>query len=114
MDDEELIFLIRNSKNAIKFNILYSGYWSSLYKSQSEADLALCCILAFWTCRNATQIDSIFRSSGLYREKWDEKRGVFTYGIITIKKAIEYCSSEYEPKLSGGNGKWHPLYPTNK
>ena len=39
------------------------------YASQSEADLALCSHLAFWTGRTRARIDRLFRSSGLYREE---------------------------------------------
>jgi putative DNA primase/helicase len=43
-------------------------------------------------------MDRIFRSSGLYRKKWDEKRGAKTYGEKTIGKAIASCSDVYEPR----------------
>jgi len=34
--------------------------------------MALCCLLAFWTGGDRTQMDHLFRQSGLLREKWDE------------------------------------------
>ncbi len=58
------------------------------YSSQSEADLALCSILAFWTGKDSEWIDRLFRKSGLMRGKWDEYRGDQTYGQLTIAKAI--------------------------
>lgn len=73
-----------------KFSSLYSGKWKELYNSQSEADIALCEILAFWTDRDIEVIDRIFRSSGLYRSKWDEKHGAQTYGEKTILNAARY------------------------
>lgn len=66
---------------------LYNGDVGS-YPSQSEADLALCSMVARRT-DDAQVIDGIFRASGLMRDKWDEQRGEQTYGQITINKALE-------------------------
>lgn len=98
LSDTEIIDKARNSKNGIAFAALYEGNWEGLgFPSQSEADLAFCNLLAFWTGRNPTQMDRIFRSSGLMRAKWDKKRGADTYGNITIGKACAACSECYEP-----------------
>jgi putative DNA primase/helicase len=98
MADIEVIDKARNCKTGYLFNMLYSGSWQGAYSSQSEADIALCNQLAFWTQRNEAQMDRIFRSSGLMRKKWDEKRGSMTYGAITIGKACANCVEVYEPK----------------
>ena len=98
MSDAEVIDKARSCKTGGLFNILYSGNWQGAYPSQSEADLALCNQLAFWTQRNSEQMDRIFRASGLMRDKWDERRGGSTYGAITIGKAIASCVDVYEPK----------------
>lgn len=98
MDDREIIDKARNCRSGELFNMLYSGNWQSLYSSQSEADLALCNQLAFWTQKNEEQMDRIFRSSGLMRPKWDSKRAGTTYGSITIGKACANCVDVYEPK----------------
>ena len=66
-----------------KFPALFSGDWSE-YGSQSEADLALCKNLAFWTNNDPEAIDRIFRRSGLYRAKWERQ----DYSSRTIGKAI--------------------------
>ncbi|HCJ37865.1 MAG TPA: DNA primase [Erysipelotrichaceae bacterium] len=97
LDDQEIIDKARNCKNGQLFNMLYTGQWEGIYPSQSEADLALCNHLAFWTGRNHAQIDRIFRSSGLYRKKWDTKRGADTYGNMTISRACANCIECYEP-----------------
>lgn len=60
--------------------------------------MALCSSLAFWTGRNAEQMDRLFRRSGLMREKWDRPQSGTTYGAITIQNAIQGCTSVYEPK----------------
>ena len=98
LEDFEVIDRARHCKSGALFNMLYSGQWEGLYPSQSEADLVLCNHLAFWTGRNEVQMDRIFRSSGLMREKWDKRRGTDTYGAITIGKAIASCVDVYEPQ----------------
>lgn len=98
MDDNEIVDKARNCRTGSLFQLLYSGNWQGVYNSQSEADLALCNHLAFWTQKDAAQIDRIFRTSGLYRDKWDSKRGAYTYGETTIQKAITNCVEVYEPK----------------
>ena len=96
LTDDEVIRKINESRNANLFNCLYYGSWEGIYKSQSEADLGLCNILAFWCGKNKYQIDRIFRNSQLFRDKWDEKRGDLTYGEITINKAIESVKNIYQ------------------
>ena len=99
LDDSEIVEKARNCKTGALFQLLYSGNWQGLYSSQSEADLSLCNQLAFWTQKDAAQMDRIFRTSGLMRPKWDRKRGTYTYGEMTIEKAIAACSEVYEPKI---------------
>ena len=99
MSDEELIDRARNCKTGAAFQFLYGGAWQGIYHSQSEADLAFCNQLAFWTQRDAARMDRIFRTSGLMRPKWDTRRGEYTYGQLTIEKAIAACTSVYEPKI---------------
>ena len=101
MDDQEVIDKARNCKTGGLFSMLYSGNWQGVYTSQSEADLALCNQLAFWTQKNADQMDRIFRSSGLMRDKWNRKIGDQTYGQLTIGKAIANCMDVYEPRKYG-------------
>ena len=98
LDDAEIIDKARACKSGSLFTMLYSGQWEGLFPSQSEADIALCNQLAFWTGRNAAQMDRIFRTSGLYRKKWDKKRGADTYGNKTIEKACASCTDVYEPE----------------
>lgn len=97
MDDQEIIDKARNCRSGYLFNMLYQGNWQGVYSSQSEADLALCNQLAFWTQKNEEQMNRIFRTSGLMRPKWDEKRAGRTYGAITIAKACAGTKDVYEP-----------------
>lgn len=94
---DEILRAAANSKNGAKFKALYSGDWSG-YSSQSEADIALCNMLAFWTGCDAQKMDAMFRASGLMREKWDRKQSGSTYGTLTVQKAIAGCTEVYRGK----------------
>lgn len=100
LTDEEVLEKIEQSQSNKLFSSLYYGLWESLYPSQSEADMSLCSILAFWCCRDIAQMDRIFRSSKLYRDKWDKKRGALTYGEITLKNAVDKCKDVYTPAFN--------------
>lgn len=93
---DEIVKTAKKSKNGEKFSALYNGDISG-YSSQSEADLSLCNMLAFWTGCDVDKMDSIFRSSGLMRDKWDRQQSGTTYGAITISKAIAGCQTVYTP-----------------
>ena len=84
----EVTARIKASPQSAKFEALMRGNTTG-YGSQSEADLALCAVIAFWSQENAV-IDSIFRTSGLMRAKWDKKHRAdgSTYGQMTIKEAL--------------------------
>src|SRR6185312_1152894 len=62
--DEVIIERAANADNGIKFSDLFSGSWNTYYPSQSEADLALINIIAFYT-QNRNQIKRIFHKSDL-------------------------------------------------
>ncbi|MBQ1777865.1 MAG: hypothetical protein IIZ93_06880 [Acidaminococcaceae bacterium] len=95
--DDELLNLARNSKNGILFANLYAGNWQGHYGSQSEADMAFCSLLAFWFGRDKQRMDTVFRQSGLMRDKWDRKQSGSTYGSLTLDKAIADCREVYTP-----------------
>lgn len=94
LDDGALIDKALGAKNGADFSALWNGDYGQ-YGTHSEADFALCVHLAFWTAKNPERMDRLFRQSGLYRPKWDKKRGGRTYGEITIAKAAEFCSEAY-------------------
>jgi hypothetical protein len=85
-DDRDLLALAGHAKNGADFDALYRGQHS--YGSQSEADLALCNMLAFWFGPDLARIDRAFRGSGLMRPKWDTTRGETSYGAQTIETAL--------------------------
>ncbi|MCO4346569.1 phage/plasmid primase, P4 family [Staphylococcus agnetis] len=100
---EQIIDIAKKSKNGLRFTTLFEGDWSQFYNSQSEADLAFCNDLAFWTARDLHKMDEIFRKSVLYRDKWDNTHGDDTYGNQTINKAIDGCQNEFIPEVSPDN-----------
>ena len=91
----EVIERIRASRQSAKFEALMRGNTTG-YGSQSEADLALCSVIAFWSQETAA-IDAVFRQSGLMRAKWDERhRGDgSTYGQMTIEEALSGSRETY-------------------
>src|SRR5215207_10383026 len=93
--DSELIQKALGASNAEKFRRLWAGDISG-YTSTSEADQALCSLLTFWTGPDSDRIDTLFRQSGLYREKWERA----DYRERTISKALENRTEFYEPGRS--------------
>lgn len=95
IDDVELLHIMFNSKNGQTIKRLFNGDTSQYNGDHSSADQALCNHLAFFTAKNARRMDTLFRQSSLYRDKWDRKTGTSTYGQITIQEAIDKTSSTY-------------------
>jgi putative DNA primase/helicase len=93
IEDDEILVKACAARNGEKFQRLWKGdttdYASNGNAGQSEADLGLCALIAFWT-RVPEQIDRLFRRSDLMRPKWDETRGDETYGAMTIRKALAF------------------------
>jgi putative DNA primase/helicase len=87
--DDDIIRIAGRARNADKVIALLRGDIAG-YPSQSEADAALCAALAFYT-KDPAQIDRIFKRSGLYRPKWDQKHrsNGATYGTVTIERALQ-------------------------
>lgn len=80
----ELVYLLCSQIHDAKFRALWLGNKSG-YKSQSEADQALCDRLARLLKNNGEKIDAAFRMSGLTREKWTTRAD---YRERTIARAI--------------------------
>ncbi|EUJ34169.1 phage/plasmid primase, P4 family, partial [Brochothrix campestris] len=98
LTESEVIEKALRSKTGKRFELCLNGGWDAFYSSQSEADLAFANDLAFWSGRDFSVMDSIFRSSSLMREKWDSKRKNTTYGTELLNKAIFECRNIYQPK----------------
>ena len=96
LEDAVLLEKARKAKNGADFERLFSGDTSG-YPSASEADLALCSHLAFWTGGDEAQMDRLFRQAGLMREKWERpmRAGGETYGEHTLAKAAAAATEVY-------------------
>jgi len=95
---DDIIRIATNSKNGMRFKMFLDGGWEQFYPSQSEADMAFANDLAFWSNRDFSKMDSIFRSSSLFREKWDRPQNNSTYGVETLNVAINDCMNAFVPK----------------
>jgi len=100
LSDQEIIEKATEAENGEKFRRLWNGDKSD-YASGSEADQALCSLLAFWTGPEPERIDALFRQTGLYRKKWDRA----DYRNRTISKSLEgrtaFYGSESKAMLKG-------------
>ena len=90
-EDFDLICFLRKQKNGEKFKKLFDQGDFSDYGSQSEADAALCALIAFRTGNDPERIDQIFRSSALYRQKWERE----DYRTATIQFGIDACGGQF-------------------
>lgn len=97
LDDDQVLKLMFGAKNGAKSHRLFDGDYSG-YDSQSEADLALCGILRFFTRGNVAQMQRLFRRSGLMRPKWCDLHGEQTYGEGTIAASLAKGGPLYVPR----------------
>jgi hypothetical protein len=102
--DAELIEMASHAANGAKFKALWVGDTAG-YPSESEADLALASMLAFWTGPNPAHIESLMRQSGVKRAKWDEHK---TYLADTIAKAMEGRTGFYGVPSAASD--WGPSF----
>jgi putative DNA primase/helicase len=84
LSDKKIIEKASIANNGGKFRRLWAGDTSG-YASDSEADLALCSILAFWVGPDEQCIDRLFRLSARCREKWTRRAD---YRERTFKLAL--------------------------
>jgi len=99
--DQELIKMALSAKNGAKFQRLFNGDTSLYGGDDSAADQAICGQLAFWCGPDPDRIDRIFRTSKLYRDKWERR----DYRNATISNAISSCTEFYKhASLTGGSG----------
>jgi putative DNA primase/helicase len=92
LPDRELLERIFRSKNGREVEALFNGL-SNRHPSGSEADLALCSHLAFWTGGDVHAIDRLFRQSALFDRKWEDRAD---YREMTINRSLER-SAFYDP-----------------
>jgi hypothetical protein len=99
--DAELIARAKAARNGEKFGRLWAGDWDG-YDSPSEADLALCNILLYWTRGDLERVERLFGQSELgKRAKWTERED---YRRLTLDEALRGASWQ-------SNGQGHPSAP---
>lgn len=101
LSNAELWEKMFRSANGLTIRSLFDG--QLINGDHSSTDLSLCNHLAFYTNRDALRVDSMFRESGLYRDKWDKQHSSNgqTYGEMTIERALQSTHNtiaDYQPK----------------
>lgn len=95
-EDTELLEKAFAAKNGGKLKRVFEGDCSG-YKSQSEAEMALANMLAFWSGPDPIRLESLMRQSALVRDKWDTQRGSSTYIADTVANALDGQTKFYSP-----------------
>jgi primase-polymerase (primpol)-like protein len=87
LSDEAIIARALGARNGWRFERLWRGDASG-YPTHSEADLALCAMLAYWCDGDPVTMENLFSRSGLCREKWlarpDYRRRTILRALITV------------------------------
>ena len=86
----EIVTRAQQTRDGEKFKSLWRRQ-DDEYESTSEADLAFCSILAFWTGGDAEKIDALFRASERMRDKWERA----DYRNTTILRALRQVKKFY-------------------
>lgn len=98
LDDQALLdkAMNPNASAGRDFAALWRGDISAYGSDDSRGDFNLARHLAFWTGGDAPRIERLMRSSGLMREKFDQRDGRYgTYLLRTIEKAVYYNAGRY-------------------
>lgn len=93
LEPDKIIKIAQKGKNGNLFTKLWTGNVPE--GDRSAYDLALCNILAFYCGGDYHKIDTMFRQSGLMRDKWEKRED---YRRRTIQKAIDDCRDFYTEK----------------
>jgi len=91
VEDEVVLERAFAARNGATIERLFAGDVNG-YATQSEAELALCSLLAFWTGPDPARLDRFFRASRLMRPKWERE----DYRTRTLSLAIQGCSEFYD------------------
>ena len=113
LDDLAIIDKAHGARNRAIFAALWRGDVTIYGGDESRADYHLCRHLAFWTGKDPARIDRLFRQSGLYREKWDNRHAADgrTYGEMTIGAALDATPNSYTaptPRPARPTSNGHP------
>lgn len=95
IDDTELLERMFNASNGADIKALYDGDVLRYGKDLSKADMGLLAHFAFWTNRNAEQMERLWMASPLgMREKTQER---LDYRVRSVKAAIANCKEGFVP-----------------
>lgn len=95
LSDADVLAKMFESKNGERIESLYNGNLSGHKNDSSSGDSALCNHLAFWSGKDAGQIERLWMASPLgKREKTQTRKD---YRDRTIKDAIKKCKEVYTP-----------------
>ena len=98
IDDNAVIRHAKYAANGAAFRLLWDGSTIGYNGDESAADLALMNLLAFWTSKNAAQMERLFSQSALgQRDKWTDRPD---YRDRTIQKSISDCRDIYQGHVS--------------
>jgi hypothetical protein len=92
-----------------RFQKLMAGDMSHYNGDHSAADFALCILLAKMYGCNAIKIDTEFRKSGLYRDKWerdDYRETTITRAILAVAKETLIIFDTDEPMEEDAPAEW--------
>ncbi|MFP9062508.1 hypothetical protein ACLI4R_18575 [Natrialbaceae archaeon A-chndr2] len=105
LSDDALLEKARNASNGEKFKRLWAGSTSE-YDSYPEAEMELCCLLAYWSGGHPVQMNRLFKQSKLCRPGWNSIRYTdgSTHGEKVIARAIEHTTEFFEsPTIGDGD-----------
>lgn len=95
LTDQDALARMFRAKNGQKTEALYSGDISAHGNDDSKADMALCSHLAFWTGKDAVQMERLWLASPLGSRAKTQERA--DYRQKTIAAAIAACNETYDP-----------------
>lgn len=103
--EERLDIALNHASNSADIKKLFdgdfSGYAHGNNEGRSEADIALCRYLAFYSENNATLLIEMMNASKMVRPKWEKRYGDgTTYLTRLVKKVLATETQFYEPTKS--------------
>jgi hypothetical protein len=95
LSDDQLLDRARRAGNGSRFAALFDrGAWQDRYASESEGDMALLCMLAFWTAGDPGRMERLFARSALADQKWERD----DYRARSIDRALDLVNDRYDPR----------------
>lgn len=97
LEDKAVLEKMFRSKNGEAIKAVYDGNTDEFKNDESKADASLLAHLAFYTARDAVQMERLWLGSPLGSREKTQKRS--DYRAKSIKFAIEHCKEVYTPPL---------------